>query len=140
MGIDKRVYWNGGYFGCIYQVKSMLPTPATPQAQLLNNFISGAIGGFAGTVVNTPAVFLPRFDVVKSRIQGTTPIPGIKPKYNWAYPALVTIFREEGPAASYKGFLPKVLQLAPGGGVLLLVVEFTMGMFRKGALVFFLEA
>ena len=47
--------------------------------------------------------------------------------------SLVTIFREEGPAALYKGFAPKVLRLAPGGGVLLLVVEFTLGIFRQGA-------
>jgi solute carrier family 25 2-oxodicarboxylate transporter 21 len=45
---------------------------------------------------------------------------------------LVTIFREEGAAALYKGFIPKVLRLAPGGGVLLLVVEFTLDLFRKG--------
>ena len=72
--------------------------------------------------------------VVKSRIQGATKVPGIAPKYNWTYPALVTIFREEGPAALYKGFVPKVLRLAPGGGILLLVVEFTLGVFRKGLL------
>lgn len=70
--------------------------------------------------------------VVKSRIQGYTPIPGVAPKYNWTYPALVTIFREEGAGALYKGFVPKVLRLAPGGGVLLLVVEFTLGVFRTG--------
>lgn len=46
---------------------------------------------------------------------------------------LVTIMREEGPAALYKGFVPKVLRLAPGGGVLLLVVEFTLEVFRKGS-------
>ncbi|KAG6831371.1 hypothetical protein H0H87_005301 [Tephrocybe sp. NHM501043] len=122
----RHVYWNGGYFGCIFQIKALLPKPETQQAQLMNNFISGAIGGFAGTVLNTP------FDVVKSRIQGTTRVPGVVPKYNWTYPALVTIMREEGPAALYKGFVPKVLRLAPGGGVLLLVVEFTLGVFRKG--------
>jgi hypothetical protein len=44
----------------------------------------------------------------------------------------MTVLREEGPAALYKGFVPKVLRLAPGGGVLLLVVEFTLSMFRKG--------
>uniref|UniRef100_A0A0W0EWD7 Mitochondrial carrier n=1 Tax=Moniliophthora roreri TaxID=221103 RepID=A0A0W0EWD7_MONRR len=121
-----HLWWNGGYFGCIFQVKSMMPKAETPQAQLFNNFISGSIGGLAGTVINTP------FDVVKSRIQGTIKVPGVKPKYNWTYPALVTIFREEGPAALYKGFVPKVLRLAPGGGVLLLVVEFTLGVFRKG--------
>jgi hypothetical protein len=34
--------------------------------------------------------------------------------------------------ALYKGFVPKVLRLGPGGGVLLLVVEVTLGVFRKG--------
>jgi len=121
----RHFWWNGGYFGCIYQVRAMMPKAETPQAQLLNNFISGSIGGFVGTLVNTP------FDVVKSRIQGASKVPGVVPKYNWTYPALMTVMREEGPAALYKGFLPKVLRLAPGGGVLLLVVEFTLGVFRK---------
>jgi len=121
----RHVWWNGGYFGCIHQVRSIMPKAETPQAQLFNNFVSGATGGFVGTVLNTP------FDVVKSRIQGASKVPGVVPKYNWTYPALLTIMREEGPAALYKGFLPKVLRLAPGGGVLLLVVEFTLGVFRK---------
>lgn len=51
----------------------------------------------------------------------------------------MTIFREEGPAALYKGFVPKVLRLAPGGGVLLLVVEFTLGVFRKGKVLLLLS-
>ncbi|THU87753.1 mitochondrial carrier [Dendrothele bispora CBS 962.96] len=121
----RHLWWNGGYFGCIFQVRSMLPKAETSQGVLLNNFISGSVGGFVGTLVNTP------FDVVKSRIQSVAKVPGVTPKYNWTYPALVTIFREEGPGALYKGFVPKVLRLAPGGGVLLLVVEFTLGMFRK---------
>ncbi|KAF8624300.1 hypothetical protein AX15_005932 [Amanita polypyramis BW_CC] len=121
----RHFWWNGGYFGCIFHVRGMLPKAETQQGQLLNNFISGSIGGFAGTALNTP------FDVVKSRIQGATRTPGVAPKYNWTYPALVTIAREEGFAALYKGFVPKVLRLAPGGGVLLLVVEFTLGVFRK---------
>lgn len=121
----RQLWWNGGYFGTIFQVKSMLPRAETPQGELLNNFASGTVGGFVGTAINTP------FDVVKSRIQGTEKLPGVVPKYNWTYPALITIFREEGPAALYKGFVPKVLRLAPGGGVLLLVVEFTLGAFRK---------
>ncbi|KAK0218962.1 mitochondrial carrier domain-containing protein [Armillaria fumosa] len=121
----RHLYWNGGYFGCIFQVRALLPKAENQQSELLNNFISGSIGGFAGTALNTP------FDVVKSRIQGSAKVPGVTPKYNWTYPALVTIFREEGPAALYKGFVPKVLRLAPGGGVLLLVVEFTLGVFRQ---------
>lgn len=69
--------------------------------------------------------------LVKSRIQGTTKVPGVLPKYNWTYPSLVIIAREEGIRALYKGFVPKVLRLAPGGGVLLLVVEATLTAFRK---------
>ncbi|KAF9522612.1 mitochondrial carrier domain-containing protein [Crepidotus variabilis] len=121
----RHVYWNGGYFGCIHQVKAILPKPQSSQSELMNNFISGTVGGCVGTILNTP------FDVVKSRIQGAEQIPGVKPKYNWTYPALITIAREEGVAALYKGFVPKVLRLAPGGGVLLLVVEFTLGVFRN---------
>ncbi|PPQ71140.1 hypothetical protein CVT26_010834 [Gymnopilus dilepis] len=121
----RHVYWNGGYFGTIYQIKALLPKPTSKQSELLNNFVSGSIGGFCGTVLNTP------FDVVKSRIQGTEKIPGVTPKYNWTYPAIATIAREEGFGALYKGFVPKVLRLAPGGGVLLLVVEFTLDVFRK---------
>ncbi|KAL0952871.1 hypothetical protein HGRIS_007090 [Hohenbuehelia grisea] len=121
----RHLWWNGGYFGSIFQVRAMLPKAETPQGTLLNNFVSGSIGGFIGTLINTP------FDVVKSRIQGTVQTPGVVPKYNWTYPALITIFREEGAGALYKGFVPKVLRLAPGGGVLLLVVEFTLGVFRQ---------
>ncbi|KAF8273599.1 mitochondrial carrier domain-containing protein [Lactarius quietus] len=139
----RHLWWNGGYFGTIFQVRSMLPKAESPQGELLNNFISGSVGGFVGTALNTPYVescsllhiavlnSITRFDVVKSRIQGAEKIPGVIPKYNWTYPALVTMFHEEGAAALYKGFVPKVLRLAPGGGVLLLVVEFTLGVFRK---------
>lgn len=89
------------------------------------------LGLHVGTALNTP------FDVVKSRIQGATKVPGVVPKYNWTYPSLVIIAREEGLRALYKGFVPKVLRLAPGGGVLLLVVEATLTAFRKGHLLIF---
>jgi solute carrier family 25 2-oxodicarboxylate transporter 21 len=67
-------------------------------------------------------------DVVKSRVQNASRVVGQKPKYNWTLPSLALIAREEGAAALYKGFLPKVLRLAPGGGVLLLVVEVVGGL------------
>ncbi|KAJ8480825.1 hypothetical protein ONZ51_g6394 [Trametes cubensis] len=121
----RHFWWNGGYFGCIFQVRALLPKPESNKARLTNDLIAGTIGGLIGTAINTP------FDVVKSRIQGASKVPGVVPKYNWTYPALVTIFREEGAAALYKGFVPKVMRLAPGGGVLLLVVEFTLNIFRQ---------
>jgi len=70
-------------------------------------------------------------DVVKSRIQNSTKVAGIVPKYNWAWPAVGTVMKEEGFAALYKGFLPKVLRLGPGGGILLVVYTGVMDFFRK---------
>lgn len=97
----------------------------------MNDFMAGTVGGLVGTALNTP------FDVVKSRIQGATKAPGVVPKYGWTYPSLALIAREEGLRALYKGFVPKVLRLAPGGGVLLLVVEATLGFFRQGTSLLF---
>lgn len=114
----RHVMWNGGYFGSIFQIRSLLPKSKTKSGELMNNFISGSIGGAIGTAINTP------FDVVKSRIQ-------MKSSGEWAFAALVRTAKEEGVGALYKGFAPKVLRLAPGGGVLLLVVEALSAVFRK---------
>jgi len=123
----RHILWNAGYFGCIFQVRAMLPANPTNQksVQVRNDLISGAIGGTIGTVLNTP------LDVVKSRIQNTTKIPGQVPKYNWAFPALGTVLKEEGFGALYKGFIPKVLRLGPGGGILLVVFTGMMDFFRN---------
>lgn len=111
-------WWNGGYFGAIFAMKGYLPKPTTKGGELTNNLIAGTVGGFIGTVLNTP------FDVVKSRIQ-------LSGTGEWTYPAILRVAREEGGAALYKGFAPKVLRLAPGGGVLLLVVEALSTVFRN---------
>ncbi|WVN85377.1 uncharacterized protein L203_100522 [Cryptococcus depauperatus CBS 7841] len=111
-------WWNGGYFGSIFAVKGLLPKATTKKQEFINNLTAGTVGGFVGTSINTP------FDVVKSRIQlhGTG---------EWAYPALIKVAKQEGMAGLYKGFAPKVLRLAPGGGVLLLVVEALSTVFRN---------
>uniref|UniRef100_A0A060TB98 ARAD1D29282p n=1 Tax=Blastobotrys adeninivorans TaxID=409370 RepID=A0A060TB98_BLAAD len=120
----RHVSWNAGYFGVIFKVREMLPKAETKQGKITNDLISGSIGGTVGTMLNTP------FDVVKSRIQNTTRVPGVVPKYNWTVPGVATVFKEEGFAALYKGFLPKVLRLGPGGGILLVVFTACMDFFR----------
>lgn len=120
----RHVSWNAGYFGCIFQVRQLLPTATSKRQTITNDLIAGSVGGTVGTLVNTP------FDVVKSRIQSTVKVPGVTPKYNWTIPSVVTVFREEGFAALYKGFLPKVLRLGPGGGILLVVYTGCMDFFR----------
>ncbi|OWB69462.1 hypothetical protein B5S33_g3484 [[Candida] boidinii] len=120
----RHITWNAGYFGVIFQVRSLLPKAKNQTEKTVNDLISGAIGGTVGTLINTP------FDVVKSRIQNTVTAPGVVRKYNWTLPSIVTVFKEEGFAALYKGFLPKVLRLGPGGGILLVVFTKTMDFFR----------
>lgn len=121
----RHILWNSGYFGCIFQVKSLLPKADVKSQQIRNDIIAGTVGGTVGTVLNTP------MDVVKSRIQNSPKIAGSIPKYNWAWPALGTVMREEGFGALYKGFVPKVLRLGPGGGILLVVFTGVMDFFRK---------
>jgi len=113
----RHILWNGGYFGSIPLIRSYLHPPTNKRERMQNMLISGTLGGFIGTVLNTPA------DVVKTRIQNTSPVPGQPPKYRGILHGFARILREEGPAALYKGFLPKVVRLAPGGGLLLFVVE-----------------
>lgn len=123
----RHILWNAGYFGCIFQVKAQLPTPepGNKSQGIRNDLISGTVGGTVGTILNTP------MDVVKSRIQNTPRVPGQVPKYNWAWPSLGIMMKEEGFSALYKGFLPKVLRLGPGGGVLLVVYTGVMDWFKK---------
>ena len=121
----RHILWNSGYFGVIFQIKALLPKPEGKGQQIRNDLIAGSAGGTFGTVLNTP------MDVVKSRIQNSPKIQGSVPKYNWAWPALGTVMKEEGFAALYKGFLPKVLRLGPGGGILLVVFTGVMDFFKK---------
>ncbi|KAG9295441.1 hypothetical protein G9A89_013470 [Geosiphon pyriformis] len=120
--IWRHATWNGGYFGVIHSVRKSLPKAETKKDELKNNFIAGGLGGTVGTIINTP------FDVVKTRVQNDS---GLVRKYNWALPAIKTVAQEEGFRALYKGFVPKVLRLGPGGGILLVVFDQVTGWMQK---------
>eukprot|EP00697_Spironema_sp_BW2_P001512 gnl/Spiro4/12042_TR6350_c0_g1_i1.p1 gnl/Spiro4/12042_TR6350_c0_g1~~gnl/Spiro4/12042_TR6350_c0_g1_i1.p1 ORF type:complete len:297 (+),score=66.12 gnl/Spiro4/12042_TR6350_c0_g1_i1:42-893(+) len=111
--------WNGGYFSLIFWLRQNLPKF---NDQLLNNFVTGALAGTFGTVLNTPP------DVVKTRIQNQ--VGGGPLKYRWMIPSAMLIAREEGVSALYKGFVPKVLRLGPGGGILLVAFEYMANLLR----------
>lgn len=88
--------WNAAYFGVINAVKLALPKPAKPSksADTMRNFIAGFVAGTIATTLNNP------FDVVKSRVQNV--LPGQERRYNWAWPGMFKVYREEGFKALYK--------------------------------------
>jgi len=114
--------WNAAYFGLINAVKLALPKPAVPSKSkdTMRNFIAGFVAGTVATTLNNP------FDVVKSRVQNV--LPGQERRYNWAWPGMFKVYREEGVKALYKGYVPKVLRLGPGGGIMLVAFEFFAGL------------
>lgn len=123
--MNRHFAWNAGYFGAIPQVRGALPPAETRAGRLANNFVAGATSGTVGTILNTP------LDVVVTRIQSETRVAGAVPRYRGTYQSLLLILREEGAAALYRGFVPKVMRLAPGGGILLLVVDIVLGEVRR---------
>lgn len=45
--------------------------------------------------------------------------------------SIVIVAREEGFAALYKGLVPKVMRLGPGGAIMLLVYEYAYEYLQK---------
>ncbi|KAF2270525.1 mitochondrial 2-oxodicarboxylate carrier protein-like protein [Lojkania enalia] len=125
----RHIVWNAGYFGCIFQVRAQLPKPEeSKNAKLqktVNDLAAGFVGGVVGTTLNTP------LDVVKSRIQSVAKVEGVRAKYEWAWPSLSVVAREEGFKALYKGYVAKILRFGPGGGVLLVVYSAVTEMLAK---------
>jgi solute carrier family 25 (mitochondrial 2-oxodicarboxylate transporter), member 21 len=75
----------------------------------------GFVSGTLASCFNIP------FDVAKSRIQGPQPASGVK--YRTTVATMRMVVAEEGWRALYKGLVPKVMRLGPGGAVMLLVYE-----------------
>ncbi|XP_067011800.1 mitochondrial 2-oxodicarboxylate carrier [Anabrus simplex] len=109
--------FNMVYFGFYHSVKGMVPEYKDPVAEFLRKVCIGFISGTMASCVNIP------FDVAKSRIQGPQPVKG-EIKYRTTLSSMGIVYREEGWRALYKGLLPKVLRLGPGGAVMLVVYEY----------------
>jgi len=109
-------------FNCIYfptmfwMRNHVLPvTNADTLAHNLKTLGAGCFAGGFATCFNLP------FDVAKSRVQKQT--RGQNAQSTALMPTILTIARQEGPQALYKGFVPKVLRMGIGSGVAMATFE-----------------
>lgn len=127
--------WNGFYFGSISYIRKAFGTPKSSSEKIRNDLIAGTIAGTIGTTFNTP------FDVIKTRIQNASAkvqaakAQGGNVSNNVAtsriVPLAIEIVQKEGWQALWKGFIPKVVRLGPGGGIMLFVFNQVSAMLAK---------
>ncbi|XP_059505175.1 mitochondrial 2-oxodicarboxylate carrier isoform X7 [Stegostoma tigrinum] len=122
--LGRHGVFNMIYFGFYFNVKSIIPVNEDPAMEFLRKLGIGLLSGTIASCVNIP------FDVAKSRIQGPQPKSGVI-KYKTCINTIRTIYREEGFFALYKGLLPKIMRLGPGGAVMLLVYEYSFAWLQE---------
>ncbi|KAK6181564.1 hypothetical protein SNE40_009393 [Patella caerulea] len=122
--LGRHGVFNMVYFGFYHNVKGLIPELKDPKQEFGRKFLIGLVSGTLSSCINIP------FDVAKSRIQGPQPVPG-EIKYRTCMATIVTVYREEGFLALYKGLLPKILRLGPGGAIMLLVYEYAFEWMKK---------
>ncbi|XP_037726616.1 mitochondrial 2-oxodicarboxylate carrier [Drosophila subpulchrella] len=110
--------FNMVYFGFYHSVKNVVPEYKENHLEFLRKVTIGFLAGTLACFVNIP------FDVAKSRIQGPQPVLG-QIKYRGTLSSMGIVYREEGFRALYKGLVPKIMRLGPGGAILLLVFEYS---------------
>ncbi|XP_048711094.1 mitochondrial 2-oxodicarboxylate carrier isoform X1 [Caretta caretta] len=122
--LGRHGVFNMVYFGFYFNVKNIIPVNEEPTLEFLRKFGIGLVSGTIASMVNIP------FDVAKSRIQGPQPEPG-EIKYRTCFKTMATVYKEEGFLALYKGLVPKIMRLGPGGAVMLLVYEYAYAWLQE---------
>ncbi|KAJ8719376.1 hypothetical protein PYW08_011551 [Mythimna loreyi] len=122
--IARNGVFNMVYFGFYHSVKGFVPEYQDPLLEFTRKLAIGFASGVLGSCINIP------FDVAKSRIQGPQPQPGII-KYSSTTGAIQLVYKEEGFRALYKGLLPKVMRLGPGGAIMLVVYDYVYHFLEK---------
>jgi solute carrier family 25 2-oxodicarboxylate transporter 21 len=122
--LGRHGVFNMVYFGFYHNVKNLVPEQKDPVADFFRRFAIGLMAGTFSSIMNIP------FDVAKSRIQGPQPVLG-QIKYKSCFQTLGLIYKEEGYFALYKGLVPKVLRLGPGGAIMLLIYETVFEFMQK---------
>ena len=122
--MSRNGIFNMVYFGFYHSVKNIVPAYENHKKEFARKVAIGFTSGTLACFVNIP------FDVAKSRIQGPQPQPGVI-KYKSTLGSVFIVYREEGFRALYKGLVPKVMRLGPGGAIMLLVFEYAYDFLQK---------
>ncbi|XP_043503599.1 mitochondrial 2-oxodicarboxylate carrier isoform X2 [Polistes fuscatus] len=112
--IMRNAVFNSFYFGFYHSVKNYIPVKKDPLLEFGTKVGLGFVSGTVASCLNIP------FDVAKSRIQG----PQGNIQYKGTLNTICIIYKNEGFKALYKGLLPKVLRLGPGGAIMLVVYDY----------------
>lgn len=113
------------YFGLYHNLRPLIPASSNQSGDVGYRLFLGFIAGTIASIANIP------FDVAKSRIQGPQPASGRK--YNGCWQSIKLVYAEEGFLALYRGLVPKVMRLGPGGGIMLIVYESVYDFLKKNA-------
>ncbi|PNH07452.1 putative mitochondrial 2-oxodicarboxylate carrier [Tetrabaena socialis] len=127
----RNCIWNSLYYGSMATLAAdpaLMPPLGNPLLETARTTVVGIAVGVVATCFNAP------FDVVKSRFQALLPAERRRLGYTATLPSLARIYREEGPRALYKGFVPKALRLGLGQTIGLMVFQNSLVAFgaREG--------
>uniref|UniRef100_A0A6B2LC97 Uncharacterized protein n=1 Tax=Arcella intermedia TaxID=1963864 RepID=A0A6B2LC97_9EUKA len=113
----RNAIWDSLYFSIIFSMKQrVLPIPKSKTQEQSRNFFAGVVASTVGTTFATP------FDCVKSRMQSV--MKGQETRWKTVFGTLRIIYREEGGIpACFKGLTPRLLRLAPGGGIMIVAFD-----------------
>ncbi|XP_076652707.1 mitochondrial 2-oxodicarboxylate carrier [Halictus rubicundus] len=111
--IMRNGIFNTFYFGTYHNLLPWTQMYQEYVPELLLKFVIGFISGTLASCMNIP------FDVAKSRIQG----PQGEIQYRGTVRTICIVYQREGFRALYKGLVPKILRLGPGGAIMLIVYE-----------------
>ncbi|EDV99042.1 mitochondrial 2-oxodicarboxylate carrier [Drosophila grimshawi] len=105
------------YFSFFFTVREAIAPSQDSTCEFLRKFSIAYAAGALGCISSLP------LDMAKTRIQGPQPVAG-EIKYAWAWKTIATVYKEEGFQAIYKGMVPQILRVGPGGAILLLGYEY----------------
>ena len=128
-GATPTVMRNGTNQMCMFWAKANLDTVLWNKRENdgtvlhpAQSMVSGFTAAFLGPTATGP------FDVVKTRLMAQDKS---NPKYSGFLHALVTIPREEGVLALYKGLLPRLMRIPPGQAITWAVADQVIGLIER---------